>query len=173
MACGAVARPVAVARSIPTAIPSSTATATQTVTPSATPVPTATPHPLSIAALRQGEYPGSKLAVEQPLEAGINYARSIVSYQSEGLKIYALLTVPLGVRPAAAGSCAARHVLASAGKTAGAGVRYGESNPVAQLLRMLHQQSQPLIQPLRTDVFNNARMVIPDALQILVVREHI
>ena len=101
VACGAVARPVAVVRSIPTAIPSSTATATQTVTPSATPVPTATPHPLSIVALRQGEYPGSKLAVEQPLEAGLNYARSIVSYQSEGLKIYALLTVPLGVRPAA------------------------------------------------------------------------
>ena len=101
VACGEVARPVVVARSIPTALPSSTATATQTATPTATPVPTATPHPLSIDALRQGEYPGSRLAVEQPLEAGINYSRSIVSYQSEGLKIYALLTVPLGERPAA------------------------------------------------------------------------
>jgi alpha-beta hydrolase superfamily lysophospholipase len=101
VACGEVARPVVVVRSIPTALPSSTATATQTATPTATPVPTATPHPLSIAALRQGEYPGSRLAVEQPLESGINYSRSIVSYQSEGLKIYALLTVPFGERPAA------------------------------------------------------------------------
>lgn len=101
VACGAVARPAVVARTIPTALPSRTATPTQTATPPATPEPTATPHPLSIAALRQGEYPGSRLALEQPLEAGINYARSIVSYQSEGLKIYALLTVPFGERPAA------------------------------------------------------------------------
>lgn len=104
-ACGAAARPVMVARSIPTAEPSSTATATQTATqtatPPATPLPTATPHPLSIAALRQRAYPGSKLVVEQPLEAGGNYTRAIVSYQSEGLKIYALLTVPFGMRPAA------------------------------------------------------------------------
>ena len=104
-ACGAAVQPVMVARSVPTALPSSTATATQTATqtatPPATPLPTATPHPLSIAALRQRAYPGSKLVVEQPLEAGGNYTRAIVSYQSEGLKIYALLTVPFGMRPAA------------------------------------------------------------------------
>lgn len=56
-------------------------------------------HPLSIESLRQGEYPGSDLTVEQELESGSNYSRSIVSYKSEGLKIYALLTVPNGEVP--------------------------------------------------------------------------
>lgn len=50
--------------------------------------------------MRQGEYPGSDLVVEEVLEAGSNYQRSIVSYLSEGLKIYALLTVPNGPPPA-------------------------------------------------------------------------
>lgn len=58
------------------------------------------PHPLSIESLRQGEYPGSDLVLEQELPNGSNYRRSIVSYKSEGLKIYALLTVPLGDPPA-------------------------------------------------------------------------
>lgn len=56
-------------------------------------------HPLSIEVLRAGEYPGSDLTVEQELEPGSNYTRSIVSYKSEGLKIYALLTVPQGAPP--------------------------------------------------------------------------
>ncbi|MBA3724387.1 MAG: alpha/beta fold hydrolase [Candidatus Levybacteria bacterium] len=56
-------------------------------------------NPLSIEALRAGEYPGSDLVVEQALESGSNYDRSIVSYKSEGLKIYALLTVPQGEKP--------------------------------------------------------------------------
>jgi len=60
---------------------------------------TAGPHPLSIAALRAGEYPGSDLVIEQELSNGSNYKRSIVSYRSEGLKIYALLTVPTGTAP--------------------------------------------------------------------------
>lgn len=58
------------------------------------------PHPLSIEALRAGEYPGSELVVEQELEPGSNYSRQIVSYKSEGLKIYALLTIPNGEKPA-------------------------------------------------------------------------
>lgn len=57
------------------------------------------PHPLSIEALRIGEYPGSDLVVEEELPNGSNYKRQIVSYQSEGLKIYALLTVPLAPAP--------------------------------------------------------------------------
>lgn len=56
--------------------------------------PSLTPHPLSIEALRSGEYPGSDLVVEQELPPGTNYSRQIVSYKSDGLKIYALLTVP-------------------------------------------------------------------------------
>ncbi|NLE75309.1 MAG: alpha/beta fold hydrolase [Chloroflexi bacterium] len=84
-----------------TAIPTLTPTATPTATPSPTSTPTPTPlHPLSIAALRQAEYPGSDVAIEQTLEPGANYSRYIASYRSEGLKIYALLTVPTGQRPA-------------------------------------------------------------------------
>jgi len=54
------------------------------------------PHPLSIQALREGEYPGSDIVIEQTLDAGSNYKRYIASYKSEGLKIYGLLTVPNG-----------------------------------------------------------------------------
>lgn len=55
--------------------------------------------PLSIPALRNGEYPGSDIVVEQTLFPGSNYQRYIVSYKSEGLKIYALLTIPNGDPP--------------------------------------------------------------------------
>jgi dipeptidyl aminopeptidase/acylaminoacyl peptidase len=54
------------------------------------------PHPLSIQALREGDYPGSELVIEQTLTPGNNYQRYIASYKSEGLKIYGLLTVPNG-----------------------------------------------------------------------------
>lgn len=55
--------------------------------------------PLSIASLRKGSYPGSEVVIEQELDAGSNYQRYIASYKSEGLKIYALLTVPNGEKP--------------------------------------------------------------------------
>ena len=57
------------------------------------------PHPLSIESLKIGEHSGSDLVVEQELPNGSNYSRKIVSYKSEGLKIYALLTVPLADAP--------------------------------------------------------------------------
>jgi uncharacterized protein len=57
-------------------------------------------HPLSIGSLRSGEYPGSDLVIEQTLPAGSNYQRHIASYKSEGLKIYGLLTIPSGEKPA-------------------------------------------------------------------------
>jgi len=77
-----------------------TFTATPTATASATPTPTSTLHPMLIEAARQGSYPGSDIVMEQELEAGANYRRYYASYLSEGLKIYALLTVPNGERPA-------------------------------------------------------------------------
>jgi dipeptidyl aminopeptidase/acylaminoacyl peptidase len=49
--------------------------------------------------MRQANYPGSELVFEQTLEPGVNYQRYIVSYQSDRLKIYALLTVPNGEKP--------------------------------------------------------------------------
>jgi dienelactone hydrolase len=57
-------------------------------------------HPLTVDYLRKQSYPGSPLLLEQPLAPGSNYSRAIVSYRSEGLKIYALLTTPVGQRPA-------------------------------------------------------------------------
>lgn len=56
-------------------------------------------HPLSIESLRRGEYPGSDIVIEQTLNPGSNYSRYIASYKSEGLKIFALLTVPNGQVP--------------------------------------------------------------------------
>jgi dipeptidyl aminopeptidase/acylaminoacyl peptidase len=52
-----------------------------------------------IDVLRQQEYPGSDLVFEETLAPGVNYDRHIVSYQSEGNKIFALLTVPQGETP--------------------------------------------------------------------------
>ena len=78
----------------PSQTPQNTPTSLPTFTPTATP-----PHPLSIAWLRDQEYPGSEIVIEQNLEPGSNYSQHITSYQSEGLKIFALLTVPMGERP--------------------------------------------------------------------------
>lgn len=58
-------------------------------------------HPLTIESLRKGDYPGSDIAIEQMLSPGTSYQRYISSYKSEGLKIYALLTVPNGEKPTA------------------------------------------------------------------------
>lgn len=56
-------------------------------------------HPLSITALRQIDFPGSEVVVEETLRPGSNYQRFVVSYLSEGNKIYALLTIPNGITP--------------------------------------------------------------------------
>jgi len=55
--------------------------------------------PISLAALRARSYPGSALSVVRTLAAGVNYSRQVVSYQSDGLSIHALLTVPSGTPP--------------------------------------------------------------------------
>jgi dipeptidyl aminopeptidase/acylaminoacyl peptidase len=69
-------------------------------TPAPSPTPTLTPpNPLSITYLRQRDYPGSEVTIEQTLTPGSNYNRYIASYRSDGLKIYALLTVPKGQIP--------------------------------------------------------------------------
>ncbi|MBN1246344.1 MAG: alpha/beta fold hydrolase [Anaerolineae bacterium] len=86
----------------PTPVPTATATPTPTFTPTATytPIPTPTPtHPLMIGVMREQSYPGSELVIEETLAPGSNYDRYVVSYLSEGLKIYALLTIPRGEKP--------------------------------------------------------------------------
>jgi dipeptidyl aminopeptidase/acylaminoacyl peptidase len=57
------------------------------------------PNPLSVEYMRGQEYPGSEIVIEQTLPPGLNYNRYIASYKSDGLKIYALLTVPFGEKP--------------------------------------------------------------------------
>lgn len=56
---------------------------------------------LSIAAVKAKKYPGSQITIEQTLPDHPAYKSYIASYFSDGLKIYALLTVPKGQRPAA------------------------------------------------------------------------
>lgn len=56
-------------------------------------------NPLSIAAMRKREYPGSALSIEQTLSPGNNYSQYIGSYLSDGLTIYGLLTIPDGPKP--------------------------------------------------------------------------
>ncbi|HZJ22568.1 MAG TPA: hypothetical protein VFD54_04615, partial [Anaerolineales bacterium] len=88
-----------------TEVPVSTATLLPTLPPTAaatsTPLPanTAVPFPLQIDAMRAREYPGSDIVVESVLDPGVNYSRFLVSYLSEGLKIYALMTIPNGETP--------------------------------------------------------------------------
>jgi dipeptidyl aminopeptidase/acylaminoacyl peptidase len=96
---GAAGQLAATARPSATSLPPS-ARPTASASPTITPSPTPTLHPLSIEFLRQSEFPGSPITIEQTLEPGANYHRYLASYRSEGLKIYALLTVPYGEPPA-------------------------------------------------------------------------
>ena len=91
--------PAASSTPIPSDTPTATATALPSATPTPSPTPTATLHPMHIEALRQTPYPGSEIVLEEELERGANYSRYIASYLSEGLKIYALLTIPDGEMP--------------------------------------------------------------------------
>ncbi len=56
-------------------------------------------NPLMISQMRKRSYPGSPIIKEQTLPPNDNYNSYIASYKSDGLKIYALLTVPIGVKP--------------------------------------------------------------------------
>ena len=55
---------------------------------------------LDILALRERKFTGGAFVVDQNLPNGTNYRQQIVSYLSEGIKIYGLLTIPLGLQPA-------------------------------------------------------------------------
>ena len=50
--------------------------------------------------MRTRSYPGSNITIEQTLSPMPTYNRYIASYESDGLKIFALLLVPKGVKPA-------------------------------------------------------------------------
>lgn len=100
--------PTAPTAPLPTVTPSPTPIAKQKVTAVTNPqprlfAPALKPgsdlHPLAIAAMRLRQYPGSPLIIEAQLESGPNYYRYLTSYQSEGLKNYALLTIPGDPQP--------------------------------------------------------------------------
>jgi dipeptidyl aminopeptidase/acylaminoacyl peptidase len=112
-ACGASETATPTAAIAVTVYPTQTTAATATSAPTSTALPTLVPtpadtatpqppalHPLTIESMRQREYPGSDIVIEETLSPGSNYNRYYVSYLSEGLKIYALLTVPRGEKPA-------------------------------------------------------------------------
>jgi fermentation-respiration switch protein FrsA (DUF1100 family) len=80
-----------------TPAPSVTPTATRTLFPTLTATPAL--HPMMIEALRQAEYLGSEIQIVETLERGSNYSRHYASYESEGLTIYGLLTIPDGEMP--------------------------------------------------------------------------
>ena len=54
---------------------------------------------LNVPNLRQGNFPGSDLIIEETLLPGPNFNRYLASYQSDDLTIYGLLTIPTGQRP--------------------------------------------------------------------------
>jgi dipeptidyl aminopeptidase/acylaminoacyl peptidase len=57
------------------------------------------PDPLQIEVMRQRSYTGSAITLEEMLAPGANYSQSVVSYQSDGYTLYALMTVPFGAPP--------------------------------------------------------------------------
>jgi hypothetical protein len=86
--------------SIPAVAPTAVATPWIWLQPPALDLEPEEMHPLMVEYMRQQAYPGSDIVIEQTLAPGANYNRYIASYRSEGLKIYALLTVPFGEKPA-------------------------------------------------------------------------
>jgi len=102
--CIPISTPLPQPTSTPTPPPptgTSTGTLTPSLTPTKTPTPTATPipDPMSILYMRTQEYPGSDIVVQSEFERGSNYRRYYAWYESEGLKIYGLLTIPDGEMP--------------------------------------------------------------------------
>lgn len=66
---------------------------------SPTPVNKYSGFPLSIKFMRGKKYPGSDFKIEETLANGTNYKQYIASYQSDGLKIYGLLSIPNSPKP--------------------------------------------------------------------------
>ena len=56
-------------------------------------------HPLAIEAMRDRLYSGSDIQIEEAFDEKATYRQYVVSYLSDGFKIYAFLTVPKGSEP--------------------------------------------------------------------------
>jgi len=93
------ATPVATAAP-PTPVPPASATPTAVpATPTADEEQEIDPAILTLEWLRAQKTPGSQIVIEEVLDPASNYDRYLASYRSEGLKIYAYLTVPQGTPP--------------------------------------------------------------------------
>lgn len=82
-----------------TATPPPTLTSTITPTPTATEIVFEVGEELTIDYLRDLEITGSEITIERELPANFYYRRQIVSYISEGNKIYGLLMIPYIEQP--------------------------------------------------------------------------
>lgn len=69
-------------------------------TPTISTSPTPTLDPLTIAAIRGRNYSGGKINLEQDLGSQNGYNSSIISYISDGYRVFALKSTPLGSAPA-------------------------------------------------------------------------
>ncbi|MEM7535970.1 MAG: alpha/beta fold hydrolase [Chloroflexota bacterium] len=85
----------------PTTTPATTPTARPTTRPTIDPdAPDVTGmRDLHIRTMQAQTYPGSEITIERTLTPGVNYNQYVVSYRSDGLKIYALMTIPFGETP--------------------------------------------------------------------------
>jgi dipeptidyl aminopeptidase/acylaminoacyl peptidase len=93
----------AAALPVATPVPATRAPAAPAAVPTLT--PSVTPEPINVEELtidwlRAQAIPGSEITVEEGLAPGANYNRYLVSYLSDGLRIYAYMTIPQGTRPA-------------------------------------------------------------------------
>lgn len=94
-----VALPTPVVRTVPTAtkLPPD-----RTLLPTAKPLPTSTPdpyEPYTIDYLRNREYGGGEIQVQETLQVTSYYTRTLVSYPSDGLQIYGFVNTPRGEGP--------------------------------------------------------------------------
>lgn len=56
-------------------------------------------HPLEIEALRQRSYPGGTITIEREVSRNASFTTQVISFPSDGLKIYALAHVPVAPGP--------------------------------------------------------------------------
>ncbi len=82
-----------------TPTPTASPTSTITLTPTSTEIVFEVGKELTIEYLREMEITGSEITFEQKLADRSNYYQYLVSYFSEGNKIYGLLTIPFGDPP--------------------------------------------------------------------------
>ncbi|MCS7038721.1 MAG: alpha/beta fold hydrolase [Anaerolineae bacterium] len=84
----------------PTVTPSATPTATWTPTPSPTPTPTPDPYAgLTIADLTARRYGGGAVMALETLTVTNAFTRTLIAYESDGLRIVGFMNTPHGVGP--------------------------------------------------------------------------